>query len=89
MQLIHANKLGFAIGATGAIFYIGCNAVMFVVEKNATVWLFNSLLHGLDVSTIFRMEIPISESIIGIVLTFVLGWLMGLLIASLYNWKLK
>ena len=36
MQLIHANKLGFAIGATGAIFYIGCNAVMFVVGKNAT-----------------------------------------------------
>lgn len=89
MQLIHANKLGFAIGATGAIFYIGCNAVVFVVGKNATVWLFNSLLHGLDVSTIFRMEIPISESIIGIVLTFVLGWLMGLLIASIYNWKLK
>ena len=48
MQLIHANKLGFAIGATGAIFYIGCNAVMFVVGKNATVWLFNSLLHGLE-----------------------------------------
>lgn len=86
---LNVNKLGLATGLTGALLYLGCIVVMFTVGRDGSVKFFNSLLHGLDVSSIIRMDIPLWEACLGIVQTFVLGWLIGACIASLYNWKIK
>ncbi len=86
---LNIKKLGFATGLTGAIIYLGCMVVMFTVGHEGSVIYFNNLLHGLDVSTIIRMDIPLWESGLGIVQTFILGWLIGACIASLYNWQIK
>ncbi|MFI0429182.1 DUF5676 family membrane protein [Mariniflexile sp. HMF6888] len=69
--------------------YLGCMVVMFTVGQEGSVKFFNSLLHGLDVSTIIRMEIPFWEAGIGIVQTFILSWLIGACIAALYNGQIK
>jgi hypothetical protein len=58
---------------------------MFTVGHGGTVNFFNSLLHGIDVSSIVRMDIPISEAAMGLVQTFVLAWLVGSCIAGFYN----
>lgn len=50
---------------------------------------FNSLLHGLDVSSVVRMEMPLWEAGIGIIQTFILDWLVGACIGALYNWQIK
>lgn len=83
--IINVKKLGLAFGLTGALLYIGCILVMATVGHEGTVKFFNSLLHGLDVSSVVRMNVPFWEACIGIVETFILGWLIGACIGGLYN----
>lgn len=85
MNHLNVKKFGFAVGTTGSLLYIGCIAVMFLAGREGTVLFFNNLLHGLDVSSIIRMNMPIWEAAIGIIQTFVLGWLIGACIAAIYN----
>lgn len=82
---INVKKFGFAAGLTMSLLYIGCAIVMATVGHEGTVKFFNSLLHGLDVSTIVRMDVPLWEAGVGLVETFVLGWLIGACIAGFYN----
>lgn len=89
MNHINVKKLGLAFGLTGALLYLGCMVLMLTVGHNGTVNFFNSLLHGLDVSSIIRMNIPLCEALIGIIETFVLGWLVGACIAGFYNMTFK
>ena len=86
---INVKKFGFAVGITMALLYLGCAIVMATVGHAGTVKFFNSLLHGLDVSSIVRMNVPLWEGVAGIVETFVLGWLIGACIAGFYNAVLK
>lgn len=82
---INVRKLGLAFGLTGSLLYIGCMILMVTVGHKGTVNFFNSLLHGLDVSTIIRMKVPFWEACMGIVETFILSWLVGACIAGFYN----
>ena len=82
---INVKKIGLATGLTGALLYLGCAIVMATVGHDGTVKFFNSLLHGLDVSTIVRMNVHLWEAGVGIVETFILGWLIGACIAGFYN----
>jgi hypothetical protein len=82
---INVKKMGLATGLTGAFLYVGCVLVMATVGHGGSVKFFNSLLHGLDVSSILRMDVPSWEAVIGIVETFILGWLIGSCIAAFYN----
>jgi len=83
---LSANLLGVSLGLTGVIFYIGCMITMATVPRDQAVIFFNSLLHGIDVDPILRQSVPIGEAVIGVVTTFALGWIAGLLIAHFYNW---
>lgn len=58
---------------------------MVMLGHDGSVKFFNSLLHGLDVSTISRMDVPLWETVVGILETFILGWLVGACIAGIYN----
>lgn len=89
MNRINIKKFGFAFGLTGAILYIGCMVVMFTASRDGTIDFFNSLLHGLDTASIIRMDVPFWEALIGIVQTFIIGWLTGALIAAFYNAQIK
>lgn len=85
MHDINVKKFGMACGLTGVLLYIGCIVLMITVGHDGTVRFFNNLLHGLDVTSIVRMEVPWSEAMFGIVETFILAWLVGACIAGLYN----
>ncbi len=89
MSHINVKKLGLAFGFTGALLYLGCMIVMLTAGHAGTVKFFNSLLHGLDVSSIIRMNVPLWEAGIGIVETFILGWLIGACVAAFYNSSIK
>lgn len=58
---------------------------MWSTGEETTILFFNSLLHGLDVRTIIRMDIPFWEVLTGIVEIFIIGWLTGATIAVIYN----
>lgn len=89
MNRINIKKLGFSVGLTGAILYVGCMIIMLTTGQEGTIKFFNSLLHGLDVSSVIRMNVPLLEALIGIVQTFIIGWLIGASIAVFYNAQLK
>jgi hypothetical protein len=85
MKKLSIKKLGMAVGTTGAVLYIGCIILMISVGREGTIFFFNSLLHGLDVEPIIRMSVPPLDALFGIIQTFILGWLVGALIAAIYN----
>lgn len=87
--IINVKKFGLAVGLTGALLYLGCAVVMATVGYDGTVKFFNSLLHGLDVSSIVRTDVPLWEAGVGIIETFILGWLIGACIAAIYNSTIK
>src|SRR6266542_69359 len=89
MQRINIKKLGLATGSTAALLYLGCAIVMLIAGHDGSVKLANSLMHGIDISTIIMMDMPFSEGLIGIVETFIIGWLIGASIAAIYNIGIK
>ncbi len=89
MNRINVKKLGFAIGLTGALLYLGCMIVMKTAGQEGTIKFFNSLLHGLDTTNIIRMDVPLWEVLLGIIQIFILGWLTGACIAAVYNAQIE
>lgn len=85
MNHINIRKFGLAFGITGALLYFGCAVVMLTLGHDSMVKFFNTLLHGLDVSSIIRMNISLVEELLGLVQTFILSWLIGACIAAIYN----
>lgn len=89
MYHLNVKKLGLAFGLTGASFYLGCIIVMASAGQQGTITFFNSLFHGLDTSSIIRMDLPLVEAFWGIVQMFILSWLVGACIAAFYNAQIK
>ncbi|MEO5645670.1 MAG: DUF5676 family membrane protein [Bacteroidia bacterium] len=89
MNTINVKKFGLACGLTAVLLYIGCIVLMITVGHAGSVKFFNSLLHGLDVTSIIRIDVPWWEAILGIVETFILAWLVGACVAGLYNTTTK
>lgn len=85
MSHLNVKKFGLACGLTGTILYLGCMLLMITVGHDGTVRVFNSLLHGLDVTSIVRLSVPLWEAVLGIIGTFILAWLIGACIAGIYN----
>jgi hypothetical protein len=89
MYRLNIKKFGLALGLTGALLYVGCVLVMATVGQEGTVKFFNSLLHGLDTSSIIRMDVPVLEVFFGIIQVFILSWLIGACVAAFYNAQIK
>ena len=85
MAYIDAKRFGLACGVTSALLYLGSVILMLMVGKQGSILFFNALMHGIDVTTIIRTEMPFREMVLGIIEIFILGWLIGATIASIYN----
>jgi hypothetical protein len=85
MKSIHIKKFGFACGITGTVLYAGCVIVMATVGREGSIQFFNSLLHGIDTTSIIRMEVSFTEALTGVIEVFILSWLTGACIAAVYN----
>jgi hypothetical protein len=82
---INVKRFGMAWGVTFAILYLGCVLVMYAIGREGTILFFNSLLHGIDVTSIIKIQMPWWEMGMGFVEVFIVGWLTGATIASIYN----
>jgi len=85
MSILSVKRLGFALGATSALLYLGCAFVMLTVPQEAAVKFFNSMTHGVDWGPVMRWDMPWWEMIIGAIEIFIVGWLAGAAFASFYN----
>lgn len=93
MNHINVKQFGFAVGTTIAIIYLGCILVVSLMNIETSASFFNNLMHGIDANSIIRKTpMPFIEALIGVVEWFIIGWLMGALIAlsyNFYNFKAK
>lgn len=85
MGVINVKRMGLATGLTFALLHLGCVSVLLFTSRETTIAFFNSLLHGIDVTSILRTQISAGEMTYGFFQIFVLGWLIGASIASIYN----
>ena len=85
MSTVSIRRLGFALGATSALLYVGCVFVMMTAPKATVVAFFNSIMHGWNVEPIMRWDMPWWEAVVGVIEIFILGWLIGAVIALFYN----
>lgn len=85
MGVINVKKMGLAVGLTAAFLHLGCVAVILFTSRDATITFFNSLLHGIDVTSILRTDMSAQEMVYGFIQIFILGWLAGAAVASIYN----
>ncbi len=85
MEKLNQKKLGIAAGLTSVVVYLGCFLIMAVLGKDSLVKLSNLLFHGMDFSHIIRMDIPIIETLIGAIVSFLFWGIIGYLLALIYN----
>src|SRR3989338_5823738 len=85
MNTINVKKFGLAVGATFALLYFVCILIVMSIGREGVIFLVNTLFHGIDVTSLIRTAMPLSNMLIGLVEIFIIGWLMGATIASIYN----
>ena len=85
MCAINVKKMGLAVGATLVIFRLGCILVFSLLSRDQAISYFNTLLHGVDLGPILKMETSALNVFYGLAQVFILGWLGGALVASVYN----
>jgi hypothetical protein len=88
MENLNQKKFALASGLTSVVIYMGCFFTMLVLGKESLVKLSNLLFHGMDFTNIIRTEIPIFETLMGAVVSFIFWSLTGYLLAFIYN-KMK
>jgi len=85
MGVINVKKFGLAVGLTLVFLRLGCAIVILTTNREQAILFFNTILHGIDVTMILRTQMSAMEMFYGFVQIFVLGWLAGASIASIYN----
>lgn len=85
MRSLTVLRFGVALGLASALSYVGCVLLMMTLPKEATISFFNSIMHGIDITTIMRWEVPWWETIVGLLEIFILGCLFGAIMAAFYN----
>lgn len=85
MNSINIKKFSLASGLTGAIIYTTCFILMSFIPKETLIKLANLIFHGIDFTQDIRMNIPITETLLGIVTSFILWGVVGFLLAFIYN----
>jgi hypothetical protein len=86
---INPKALSLALGLTATVFYIGCVITLAATSHDKAIIFFNSLLHGLDVTSILKTSMPVSQMIFGVITTFILGWFAGAMTAVFYNLSVR
>jgi len=88
MEKLSQKKFAIASGLASVLVYLGCFLIMTILGKDSLVKLSNLLFHGMDFSNIIRMNIPIGETLLGAVASFVFWGIVGYVLVFIYN-KLK
>lgn len=82
---IDPRKFGLSIGFTFFLLYIVCMILMYFLGHDGTVTYFNNMLHGIDISSIVKINVTLTEAFAGIIEIFVLGTFIGICIGGFYN----
>ena len=82
---MNTYKIGLSTGFTGFIIYLICFILMSILPKDSIISLANLIFHGIDFTSIIRMDIPFIETIMGLLLSFFVWGGIGFIFSTLYN----
>ncbi len=82
---IDAKRFAWAVALVAVVLYILCALLVWIGGREIAAWIFNSLLHGVDVHPIMRIDIPLIDTLFGLLFTTILAWFTGFMLASVYN----
>jgi len=85
MNKLNPTKFALAAGLSSVIAYISCVLLMALVGEEGVVRISNLLFHGMEFTGNIRMDIPLTDNLLGIVMSFVFWGIMGFIISSIYN----
>lgn len=85
MNRVSPISLGFGFALASSALYIVCVVLMAILDRSTAIAFFNSLSHGLDVEPIYRTSIGFLECILGLVATFIMAGLYGMVVGFGYN----
>ncbi len=85
MDRLSITRLSFACATLLAGLYGASMLIVMTGPRDLVVAFFNSVFHGIDVTPIMRWEMPWWEMLVGITEVFIIGWLCGAALATLYN----
>jgi len=85
MNKLNSKKIALAAGISSVIAYISCIILMMIVGEDGVVRISNLLFHGIEFSGNVRMDVPITDNLLGIIMSFIFWGGMGYIFASIYN----
>lgn len=85
MIQLNQKKFALATGFTSVVIYLGCFLLMPILGERSLVQLSNFIFHGMDFTSIIRTEIPLWETLLGGLVSFIFWLFIGFLIAFFYN----
>ena len=81
---LNTKLFALATGITTTIFSLVC-AILFWLAPQISLTIFNSLFHGIDLTKIAKNDLTFGSVILGLIISFIIGYLFGLLLTIFYN----
>ena len=78
------KRVAYSLASVSAILYIVC-AVLIAIAPEATIKLFGSLFHGINIELIAQNTISFGSTILGLIEIVVGSLIIGWLFAKIYN----
>ncbi len=89
MENLNAKPMALSFGTVAALIYIACWLFVAVFPLEAIIKVSNSLMHGIDVSSIAIKDTGFAESLLGFVVVVFGSIIIGYIFAIAYNWLNK
>ena len=86
MENLNAKSMALSFGIVAALIYIACWLFVAVFPLEAIIKVSNSLMHGIDVSSIAMKDTGFAESLLGFVIVVLGSIVTGYIFAIAYNW---
>ncbi len=86
MNTLNSKRFGFAVALTLVFVNFGCLLGRLILPRETAIQFFNSFTH-VDWTLMTRSTISPLEWVIGTIEVFILGWIGGFVIATVYNWS--
>jgi len=86
MENLNAKSIALSFGFVAALIYVVCWLFVAVFPLETIIKVSNSLMHGIDVSSIAAKDAGFAESLLGFVIVVLGSMAVGYIFAVSYNW---
>lgn len=86
MENLNPKSMALSFGIVAALIYMACWLFIAVFPIEIIIKVSNSLMHGIDVSSIAVKDMSISESLLGFIIVVLGSIIVGYVFAVSYNW---